>query len=703
MENSNYTGTLSSVDKQGMNFEHGSMDFSPIDFKEELNAEQYKAVISDISQPALVLAGAGSGKTRTLTYRVAYLLTQGIRPWEILLLTFTNKAAREMLSRVEDLTGISSSQFWGGTFHSIGARILRTHGSLVGINANFTILDEDDAEGILKEVIKKCDGSFLKSKEHPSASVLQNIISYARNTLQPVDVTVESRYPYFKEIKGLIAEFAAAYKQEKLEQQVVDYDDLLEYWLELLRNHTEVRTRFNERFSSLLVDEYQDTNAIQSEIIDLMAGEHRIMAVGDDAQCIYTWRGANFENIMNFPGRHPGTEIHKIEINYRSTPEILHLANCVLENQPMGSGYEKELRSIRESGQKPALMSFFDTRQQAKTIAHKIVTLVEDEGFRLSDIAILYRAHYHAMDLQMELGRAAIPYVITSGVRFFEQAHVRDLVAHLRVVANPKDSAALSRLLCLLPKVGPKTALGIYNKGSKLAEEKGKTLIQVLDSDELMKKIPEPARDDYRDLAYTLQNVEEGFRSPVASKADDLFSVAEAREQESNRIIKTPEELVRIAIEGWYGDYMRNIFPNWMDRREDLDSVAGFASQYKDMNELLAQLVLLNSETSDRSVEIGSDCLRLTTVHQAKGLEYPVVFVIGLADGMFPLKRAIEADDLEEERRLFYVAVTRARDQLYLSYPVLQSSGGPPQRLDPSRFVQELDPNTYSFRQMRPW
>lgn len=679
------------------------MDFSPINFKEELNDEQYEAVVCDIRQPALVLAGAGSGKTRTLTYRVAYLLSQGVRPWEILLLTFTNKAAREMLSRVEDLTGISGTQFWGGTFHSIGARILRMHGSLIGLQQNFTILDEDDSEAIFKEVIKKRDASFLKSKDHPSASVLKNIISYSRNTMQSIEKTVASRYAYFDGIVDLITEFSMDYKAAKMAQQVVDYDDLLEYWLELLRAQPELKQRFNERFAAILVDEYQDTNAIQSEIVDLMAGEHRIMAVGDDAQCIYTWRGADFENIMSFPDRHPKTKIHKIETNYRSTPEILHLANCVLRNQPAGTGYDKALRSIRSPGMKPVVMSFFDTRQQAKSIAHKIVSLVEDDGYRLSDIAILYRAHYHAMDLQMELGRAAIPYLITSGVRFFEQAHVRDLVAHLRVVANPKDSAALSRLLCLLPKVGPKTAHGIYAKGTELAEKKGKTLIQVLDDESLMKKIPDPAKDDYRDLAITLQNIEEGFHIPTAPEGADMFAIAEAKTHAENIVLKAPAELVSIAVEGWYGDYMKNIFPNWMDRREDLESVIGFASQYQDMNELLAQLVLLNSETSDRSVEMGGDSLRLTTVHQAKGLEYPVVFILGLSDNLFPLKRSIENDDLEEERRLFYVAVTRARDQLYLCYPVLQSSGGPPQHLDVSRFISELPSDAYQFKQVRPW
>lgn len=636
-----------------------------IDFRAALNDEQYDAVTSP-DGPALVLAGAGSGKTRTLTYRVAWLLRQGVPPGEILLLTFTNKAAREMLERVESLTGIPPKQFWGGTFHHIGQRVLRTFGESVGLSRSFNIIDETDAEALLTETIKDTDKEFLKVKDYPRAKVIANILSYARNTMQDIDDVLADKYPYFAELSGRITQFAKLYQARKLEQQVCDYDDLLEYWLKVMETDTEAANHYANRFRHLLVDEYQDTNILQSRIIDLMGAHHRIMAVGDDAQCIYTWRGANIDNILSFTDRHPGTQIYKIETNYRSSPEILRFANNVLETQPPGLGFKKELRAWRDSIVHPYFVQTVDTRQQAQFVASRILRLVEEGGRSFSDIAVLYRAHFHAMDLQIELSRRGLPFVITSGVKFFEQAHVRDLVSQLRFACNPEDVTAFMRFTGLLPKVGARTSIKLLSDAKALAARESLSLVDALLHSKVFKRVPEPAKEQWPSLVQTLKDVQHAVETCH------------------------PERVVELAVEGWYSGFIREVYPNWTSRMDDLESLIGFAARFDTMQELLAQLILLNSETSNRSIDPDTDCVRLTTIHQSKGLEFPVVFVIGLADGQLPLKRAIESDDVEEERRLFYVAVTRAMDELYLSYPILTTQGGPPMRMEPSRFVQIL-------------
>ena len=650
--------------------------FPEIDFKTELNDEQFSAVTAPPG-PALVLAGAGSGKTRTLTYRVAYLLHQGVQAYEILLVTFTNKASREMLERVEDLTGVPRRTLWGGTFHSIAQRILRVHGDLVGLKRNYTILDQGEAESILKSVIQATDGKFIKTKNNPKPKVIADLISYARNTCRPPREEADSRYPFLDGMASKIDQFHKAYMQAKLDQQVVDYDDLLEYFLRLLREHPEIRRQYQDRFKHILVDEFQDTNRLQSEIIDQLAGHHQVMAVGDDAQCIYTWRGADFDNIMQFEERHPGAKIHKIETNYRSSPEILDFANAVLASQPSGLGFSKELRPAKPKRERPYFVPVMDTRGQAKFIIERIEGLI-DEGRNLSDIAVLYRAHFQAMDLQMELSRLNIDYQITSGVRFFEQAHIKDFTAQLRFASNPADFSAFARFTCLLPKVGPKTAERIHKFTQERAEKLEKNFCDVLVSEEVLKKVPADAKEEWPSLAETIREISAALTE------------------------QSPEEIIQLGLNGWYSSYIREIYPNWTDRADDLQSLVSFASRYESMEEILAQLVLLASESNERSPEEQQNCLRLTTIHQAKGLEFPVVFVIGLADGTFPLKRTIDEGDLEEERRLFYVAITRAMEELYLSYPMLNNQGNQVMRLNPSRFIQEVDPSRYETLRVAP-
>ena len=648
----------------------------PIDFRADLNDEQYAAVTAEPG-PALVLAGAGSGKTRTLTYRVAYLLHQGVQPNEILLLTFTNKSAREMLERVEDLTHISRRYLWGGTFHSIAQRILRVHGEAVGLKRNYTILDEGEAESILKNAIQAADAKFIKTKNNPKPKVLHNLMSYARNTRVSIRDEAAERYPFFDGMADKIADFYKGYQKAKLEQQVVDYDDLLEYLLKLLREHPEIAKQYQDRFKHILVDEFQDTNRLQSDIVDCIAAHHQVMAVGDDAQCIYTWRGADFDNIMQFSERHEGAALHKIETNYRSTPEILSYANEVLRAQPTGLGFNKELQPVKPSGEKPFFVPVMDTRGQAQFIIQRIQALAE-EGRDLSEIAVLYRAHYQAMDLQMELTRRNIDYQITSGVRFFEQAHIKDFTAQLRFASNPADVSAFARFTTLLPKVGPKTAERLHKFTRERAEKLQQNFVDVLCSEEVLKKVPADAKEEWPSLAETIRELVNALTE------------------------QAPQDLVQLALDGWYSSYIREIYPNWTERADDLQSLISFAARYDTMEELLAQLVLLASESNERNPEEIKNCLRLTTIHQAKGLEFPVVFVIGLADGTFPLKRIIDEGDLEEERRLFYVAVTRAMDELYLTYPMLNTQGNQVMRLNPSRFVREVDPSRYETLRAAP-
>ena len=646
-----------------------SQGIPPIDFRAQLNDEQFAAVTAEPG-PLLVLAGAGSGKTRTLTYRVAYLLSQGVRPGEILLLTFTNKAAKEMLHRVHDLTGVEASRFWGGTFHSIGHRALRMYGEAIGLPRSFTILDAEESEGVLRDAVEAIDRGFFKDKTHPRPGPLHALLSMSRNTQLSLAETTQRFFPQHEAVLDRLPAFAAKYADQKRAANILDYDDLLELWLDLLKKSEPTREYFAHRFRHVLVDEYQDTNLLQSQIVDLIGSHHRVMAVGDDAQCIYTWRGANVENILTFPDRHPGTLIHRIETNYRSTPQILALANGVLLAQPKGRAFEKELRPHRANSEKPYLVQAMDGREQAQFVVQRIRGLV-DEGCALSDIAILYRAHFQALDLQLELSRLQIPYQITSGVRFFEQAHIRDLVALLRFVYNPGDTAAWNRIAVLLPKVGDKNAQKLHAVARDHAKLMQQDFIDALATDDVASKVPKDAKEEWPKFVASLQQVKEMMRT------------------------MKPHNAVEIAIDGWYGDYLKGAFANYVSRLDDLKSMIGFAARYEDMQELLAQIMLLNSETSDRSADPDADALRLTTVHQAKGLEFAAVFIIGLADGMFPLRRAIEANDVEEERRLFYVAVTRARDELYLCFPKVNTKGGPAMLMSPSRFLQELSSDLY--------
>ena len=643
-----------------------------IDFKSELNSDQFQAVTAPFG-PALVLAGAGSGKTRTLTYRVAYLLSQGVSPEEILLLTFTNKASKQMLGRVEELTGVSSHRFLGGTFHHVGGQVLRLFGDSIGLPRNFTILDDADSDALLSEVIRDLDPGFFKSKENPKAKPIKGIISFSRNVMVPVEDVAKGRYPSNSELLAKIDSFMRDYQDTKIRRGLADYDDLLVLWLQVLETNKEAARYYQERFSHILVDEYQDVNSLQSKIVDKIAANHQIMAVGDDAQCIYTWRGADIDQILGFPERHPGTKIFKIETNYRSSPEILKFANGILENRKTSENFTKTLKPSQPHQDLPVVVPTIDGYQQSNFVLSKVEQLV-DNGICLHDIAILYRAHYHAMELQIELSRRDIPFVITSGLKFFEQAHVKDLVAQLRFVVNPKDSTAFYRFACLLPKVGEKTAAKLLSIAEKIVGEQEVKITAALAHPDLVKKVPADAKEDWVGLVETLRSVEE------------LTGTA------------TPSKVVDEAINGWYQEYLHATYENWPRREEDLESLVDFAGKYDNLAEMLTQLILLSSESGDRVVRPGESCLRLSTIHQSKGLEFQHVFIIGLADGLFPNKRAIDGEgDLEEERRLFYVASTRAKRSLHLVFPMLSSQNGTQIRLMQSRFLKELPQTRYEL------
>lgn len=642
---------------------------SGIDYKAELNEQQFAAV-SSAPGPALVIAGAGSGKTRTLTYRVAYLLDQGVDPKSLLLLTFTNKAAREMMERVRELVPMDLSELWSGTFHSIGNRILRRHAEEVGLTRSFSIMDRDDQKSLMNTVVAECDIDS-KQRRFPKADVLISIFSLVENTGVALEDLLEVRYPYFEEWGEEISRIGEAYAAKKLETNSVDFDDLLTLPLQLFQEHEEICRLYQKRFQYVLVDEYQDTNAVQSELIHLLAQpQDSVMVVGDDAQSIYSWRGADMDNILSFPKRYPEARVYKIETNYRSVPEVLELSNAAISANT--KQFEKNLRAVRTGGvMTPALVPLEDPRTQADFVAQRILEL-RDEGIELEEMAILYRAHHQSLEIQMELTSRGIPFEITSGLRFFEQAHIKDVAAFLRFVTNRRDEVSFKRFCLLLPGVGAVTANKLWTAWLKLgiSHEEDPPLKF---SDKMLKfSVPAKARKDWEQLCYTLDElvVDGGYARPC--------------------------EMIKSILEGFYDDFMKASFENYENRRQDIEQLGLYAEGFDEILELLGQLSLMSAvdgDPSGRREEVDEEKVCLSSIHQAKGLEWKVVFLVWLADGMFPNGRVLEADDLdmfEEERRLFYVALTRAKDELYLTYPQINPksySGDIITR--PSRFLED--------------
>jgi DNA helicase-2/ATP-dependent DNA helicase PcrA len=636
-----------------------------IDYATELNEQQYAAVTAPPG-PLLVIAGAGSGKTRTLTYRVAYLLENGVDPRNILLLTFTNKAARQMLDRVANLLPMDASGLWGGTFHSIGNRMLRRHGSALGYTSGFTIMDREDQKDLLNSVVAS-SGIDPKEIRFPKGDVLADIFSFVVNTERPIEELLAEKFPYFLPLLEQIKDVHARYERRKKSTNSLDFDDLLEKTLRMLKEHEEIAAFYRRQFQFILVDEYQDTNKIQADFIDLLAAEHQnVMVVGDDAQSIYSWRGANFQNILAFPRRYPNAQVFKIELNYRSVPEILEVANAAISANVQQ--FRKQLSATRlTNSAKPAMVALNDGGEQAQFVAQRILEL-RDEGIELDEIAVLYRAHYHAVELQLELSRRGIPYQITSGVRFFEQAHIKDVAAFIRFVANPRDEVAFKRMVRLLPGIGGKSAENLW-RGWEESLNKNEAIVSW--SERLLPmSVGARAKKSWQQLADTL---------------DEIAPNGEP---------KQPTEMIMAIVEAIYDDYAKAYFANYELRKEDLNQLAGFARQFKDIHEFLSQLALISNVDAEPAANQAGDteAVNLSSVHQAKGLEFHAVFVIWLTDGMFPSTRSLDTREaIEEERRLFYVAITRARDELYLTYPHMRLNAGYGDMFQrPSRFLREI-------------
>src|SRR6187397_463551 len=652
-----------------------------IDYAAELNEQQLAAVTAPPG-PILVIAGAGSGKTRTLTYRVAYLLENGIDPRNILLLTFTNKAAREMLNRVANLLPVDASGLWGGTFHSVGNRILRRHGTALGYSSGFTIMDREDQKDLINTVVARA-GIDPKEIRFPKGDVLAEIFSFVVNTEMPLEGLLAEKFPYFLPLLDKIQDVRDRYEKKKKATNSVDFDDLLQKTLVMVQQHERIAEIYRRQFQFILVDEYQDTNKIQADLVDLLARDHRnLMVVGDDAQSIYSWRGANFQNILEFPKRYPDAQVFKIEMNYRSVPEILEVANAAIAANVQQ--FRKHLSATRESKTlRPALVALNDGAEQAQFVAQRILEL-RDENIDLNDIAVLYRAHYHALELQLELSRRGIPYQITSGIRFFEQAHIKDVTSFIRFVANPRDEVAFKRMVKLLPGIGNKGADNAWRAWEAGAVAAG--VDRGFEGESASAGLIAPGYSfGERLLAMNVPAKSKKMWTQLAHTLDEIAPAGQPN---------PPSEMITSVVEAIYDDYAKVNFANYQLRREDLDQLAAFARQFKDVHEFLSQLALISNVDAEaapvQSTE--KEAVNLSSVHQAKGLEFHTVFVIWLTDGMFPSSRSLDTRDaLEEERRLFYVAITRARDELYLTYPHMRLSGGYGDVFQrPSRFLQEI-------------
>lgn len=611
--------------------------------------------------PLLVIAGAGSGKTKTLVYRVARLVHEGVAPSSILLLTFTRKASQEMLRRAAGLLDQRCQKVAGGTFHSFANVILRQFGQELGYPNNFTILDRSDAEDLIG-FIRTEKNMGRTDKRFPKKNTIANVLSKAVNTEKRIERILEEDYPQFLDYADDITELGKAYAEYKKAMFVMDYDDLLVKLLELLKEHPAVRERLTARFEYILVDEYQDTNAIQADIVYHLAGQRRnVMVVGDDSQSIYSFRGANFKNIMNFPAMFPGAHIVTLEENYRSTQRILDLTNAMINRAR--DKYSKTLFTRKGEGEKPVYIETSDDNSQSRFVCQKILELRE-EGRSLNDMAVLIRSGWHSNDLEVELHAHQIPFVKHGGFKFVETAHVKDVVAFLRVVFNPADTLSWQRILVLLDGVGPKGALKLVRM---MLDQRTRPDFEVFSS--LRGK---PYYDDLR-MIWSMV-----FQSKAQSVA----------------------ELVRAVIV-FYKPLFHQKYDDYVKRTADLESLEAISERFRDLESFLSDISLEPPESSQvgafpESAE--DERLTLSTIHSAKGLEWDTVFILSAVDGYLPSFQSLgDLMQIEEERRLLYVALTRARRHLFIMKPHLDGGGGqffryPGMRFSRiSRFLEEGD------------
>ncbi len=625
-----------------------------INFEQELNQEQLD-VVQNGDGPCLVLAGAGSGKTRTITYRVAYLLEKKVSPEEILLVTFTNRAAHEMIERVQALTGTEFPLPWSGTFHHIANKILRQYAAHLKYKNNFTVLDADDSQALIKLCIKE----FKTTDKFPSAKIVSAIISFSRNSQKSIEETIEDRFTGWWHLARTIGDVASRYEQKKKEANVMDFDDLL-INLALLLNIPAIQEKFSNQFKYILVDEYQDTNKLQANIIDKLAKIHRnILVVGDDAQSIYSFRAADISNILNFEEKYSEAKIFRLETNYRSHQEILSLANGVIENNR--HQYPKKLKAIKTNGIKPNLYPKNDQSDEASFVVKKINELI-DQGTAPHHIAVLFRAAHHSQMLEMELTKAGILYDYRGGLRFFDRAHIKDVLSYLRILNNLSDTAAWLRVLMHEEGIGPAAANKIIESVQKLENV-----------------------EDLKLLGETLGGKAKiGFNNFLK-----IFgALLEAYIPENN-----PGDLISAITNSRYSEFLNAEFLDSEDRKKDLEQMATFASKHKNLTSFLTEASLQESfakpTTLNQKQSEQQKRLVLSTIHQAKGLEWEAVFIINVANDAFPNSRAAtEQNGLEEERRLFYVAITRAKRHLTLTYPM--STEGWNSTSGPSLFLAEI-------------
>lgn len=602
-----------------------------VNYEEDLNEAQLEAVKSK-DGPILVIAGAGSGKTKTLTYRVARLIEDGIKPENILLLTFTKKAAAEMLSRATIVLDNRCEKVAGGTFHSFANIILRKYSKLLGLKNNFTIMDRADCEDVINHIVGQLFPK--KEKRFPKKSTLLDIYSKSINKVTPTKQIIADEFPQFAHCEDKIIEVHKAYVAYKRENSVLDYDDLLLYIKLLLENNDGLRKRLSNEYKYIMVDEYQDTNTLQADVIRLLASEHNnIMAVGDDAQSIYSFRGANYRNILDFPRLFENTKIIKLEQNYRSTQNILKLTNEIISKAK--EKYTKNLFSNIVSPQVPALICAKDTQMEADFICQRILELL-DEDISLSDICVLTRNARMSYNLEIELSKRAIPFQKFGGPKFMETAHIKDVVAHLRVILNPDDVISLTRILLLLKGVGASTVNNI---------------------------MPIIKGDLKPDIKLLPSNKSQSLTS--------LFkTLGQLRDYSTT---KKPEEIVS-AIINYYRPILKDKYDDFSKREKDLDHFEYLSTQYSNLEDFISDLAL---EPPDASVEgmykknSDDEALTISTIHSAKGLEWDSVFIIGAVDGRFPSAYSFNSEEeMDEELRLMYVATTRAKNNLYITYPV---------------------------------
>jgi DNA helicase-2/ATP-dependent DNA helicase PcrA len=635
-----------------------------IDYERELNESQYRAVTT-IEGSLLIVAGAGTGKTRTLVYRVARLIETGIRPESILLLTFTRRAATSMLQRAAALVDQRCQRVSGGTFHSMANSTLSRYSDLTGVPRTFTVLDTGDTEDVIDMVRRRMNLS-TRDRRLPRKNTIAAIFSMAANKLATVEEVLRQSYPQFDYDIEDLERLHIAFQQYKRERNLLTYDDLLTRLRDALEESRELRCRLSDQYQYIMVDEYQDTNRLQAQIVRLLAETHdNVAVVGDECQAIYSFRGASFKNMLEFPELFPDAQVIKLEENFRSTQPILDLANAIISEAK--EGYAKRLYSPVAEGPPPMLVGASDENEQSRFIVQRIQELRE-EGVPFSDMAVLFRASSHSFDLELELTRHDIPFRKFGGIKFAESAHIKDVLAFLRILVNPADTISWARALKLVDNIGDVTVqqifdhLGIEQKTFRTAKAK----------EGMLKKLKQfPARANYQEqlarFARLLQSIA-GQKTPRAQ-------------------IAAVERFYRPVLQARYDDHTR--------RQREIEHLLTIAKRYKTAEELLADVALDPSDTAlAEATARGHGYVTLSTVHSAKGLEWGTLFVIWMMDGWFPSSRAIEAfEDLEEERRLLYVAATRARKHLYFTYPVMaHENGGAGSFASVSRFLEAIPP-----------